>query len=255
MLSSPSRILWLLVNLVVGLVPSLAFFAWVERGCALPWIGLQLKWPWILLDVSTPFLALWDVTLILLFGAAHTFFAQTRVHEYLTKRVPGLGPASLRSLYMAITGLSVVLVMGFWQSTGLVLWALPVPQNLAYAISLVTFWSLLAISFFLVSRLDLLEFVGLRQLTRPERAIQRSEGTPRLIQDGIYGVVRHPIYFFTFLAFVAAPVMPLDRMLVFLGSSLYLAFALPIEERKLIALFGRAYEDYQRKVPAIIPFW
>lgn len=47
--------------------------------------------------------------------------------------------------------------------------------------------------------------------------------------------------------------MTLDRMLLVASMALYLIIAIPIEERKLIALFGQDYEEYRLKVPAVIP--
>ncbi|MGZ3688566.1 MAG: methyltransferase family protein, partial [Bdellovibrionota bacterium] len=78
-------------------------------------------------------------------------------------------------------------------------------------------------------------------------------GNEKLIATGFYRYVRHPIYTFTLLAFLVAPLMTLDRMLVVISVSLYLAVAIPVEERKLIAIFGKDYEAYRKRVPAVIP--
>jgi protein-S-isoprenylcysteine O-methyltransferase Ste14 len=40
---------------------------------------------------------------------------------------------------------------------------------------------------------------------------------------------------------------------VLAGSTLYLAFGVPVEERKLRAQFGPNYDEYRRRVPALIP--
>ena len=98
-----------------------------------------------------------------------------------------------------------------------------------------------------------------------------------LLTNGIYRVVRHPMYmvpnitisvpsyFFgqwLLLVMVATPVMKLDRFVVFVSAVLFLgieidtisslkifileAIALPLEEEKLIEEFGQAYRDYQQ---------
>jgi len=84
---------------------------------------------------------------------------------------------------------------------------------------------------------------------------KRGFGTPKISVSGFYGYVRHPIYTFTMAAFIITNEMSLDRLVATLGSVIYLYFAIPVEEKKLIQLFGRAYEDYRKEVPAVIPFF
>src|SRR4051812_47349790 len=49
-LNSAQRIFFLLLNIGLGILPSLAFFAWVERNASLPWVGIEWGWPWISLQ-------------------------------------------------------------------------------------------------------------------------------------------------------------------------------------------------------------
>jgi methanethiol S-methyltransferase len=73
--------------------------------------------------------------------------------------------------------------------------------------------------------------------------------------DGWNGVVRHPIYLAVFLIiwglFLAVP------MDIFLGMALittgYIFVGIRLEERKLMHQFGAMYEEYQRKVPMLLP--
>ena len=48
--------------------------------------------------------------------------------------------------------------------------------------------------------------------------------------------------------------MSLDRLAIIIYICLYVIVGTPIEERKLIKIFGQPYVDYQRRVPTIIPF-
>jgi len=68
-------------------------------------------------------------------------------------------------------------------------------------------------------------------------------------------MVRHPMYMYLEAAIGIVPVMTLDRF-VFLNASLFfLWIALPLEEDKLIDIFGQEYEDYRKSVPAFFPLW
>jgi protein-S-isoprenylcysteine O-methyltransferase Ste14 len=69
-----------------------------------------------------------------------------------------------------------------------------------------------------------------------------------LVADGLYGLVRHPIYFGWALMVWATPVMTGTRLAFAAISTLYLVAAIPFEERSLRALFGAGYDAYARKV-------
>jgi protein-S-isoprenylcysteine O-methyltransferase Ste14 len=251
-LSSIARLFWLAVNLVCGLAPSVLFFVWVERGCSLPILPLKWNWPWIHLpeEALGARIAL-DAALFIGFGFLHTLFAQRRPHEALRAIFPA---QALRTVYLAISGLALFAMMGFWQSTGTIVWAIPLTQLQAYSVSILVYWGILAVSGGLVKTLEPLEFLGLRQIYQRPSQIGRTQGTSALRSTGVYGWVRHPIYLFTLLAFTLAPVMTLDRLVLIFVTLIYLAVAIPIEERKLVAEFGGAYRQYQKRVPALFPF-
>lgn len=252
-LNSLSRILLVFVNLGLGLLPSFAFFAWVERNASLPWVGIDLGWPWLPgQSWSLAAMAAWNCALFLLFGLLHSFFAQSRIQKSLSTWIP---PQAIRTFYLAVTGLSLVALMGLWQNTGIVLWSLPLSLMFVNGLSFTLFWGFLLAAGWTLRRFDPLEFIGLKQLYSSTAELARTEGSPQLNTTGIYGRVRHPLYSFTSLAFILTPFMTLDRAILTGSMALYLIFAIPVEERKLIALFGRAYEDYKLRVPAVIPRW
>ena len=85
----------------------------------------------------------------------------------------------------------------------------------------------------------------------------RHDGRQTLMREGIYRVVRHPVY-------VTAAVAGISVALVinYLGVYILFVSALPVlyiitilEERELIARFGEEYRQYQREVPRLIPRW
>ena len=133
-------------------------------------------------------------------------------------------------------------------------WALPTSAHRGLFLSLGLFWGLMFLSAKVVHGFDPLEFIGLKQLGRNEGEMGRPAGSPKLFSTGIYAWIRHPMYLFTLAACVLAPVMTLDRLFLVAIMGLYLGFAIPVEERKLIRLFGQEYLEYRKRVPALIPF-
>ena len=61
--------LWLTLSLALGFIPSVGFYAWIERNCTLPILPLQLGWPWV--DGAlwpVPMKLLWNAGLFAAFG-------------------------------------------------------------------------------------------------------------------------------------------------------------------------------------------
>lgn len=76
-----------------------------------------------------------------------------------------------------------------------------------------------------------------------------------LIQTGIHGYIRHPIYAGLILIFTGYFLFsPTLASLIHVGMlMLYLPIGIYLEEKKLLAIFGQAYKNYQSNVPALIP--
>ncbi len=85
------------------------------------------------------------------------------------------------------------------------------------------------------------EFLGLR----PERR--------RLVTTGLYARVRHPMYLGAIVFIWASPELRYLDALLYTLATLYFAFGIYIEERRLLASFGPEYESYRSRVPAILP--
>lgn len=93
---------------------------------------------------------------------------------------------------------------------------------------------------------QLCAYVSRQPLPLPPEALQ---------QGGVYALVRHPLYLFSLMVIWPMPVMT-DTILMFnLGATLYFVLGSLLEEKRLIAVFGPVYADYQRRVPWLIPGW
>ena len=77
-----------------------------------------------------------------------------------------------------------------------------------------------------------------------------------LVIKGVHGYIRHPIYTGLILIFLGYFLyQPYPTSLVHLLMLLiYLPFGIYFEEKKLISTYGKAYLDYRKEVPALIPY-
>jgi protein-S-isoprenylcysteine O-methyltransferase Ste14 len=191
--------------------------------------------------------ALLDLALFSVFALHHSAFARTG----LKARVVRLVPAGLeRSLYTWISSVLFVIVCSFWQPVPGVLYRL---EGLAAVPGYVLQAAGVALTLHAAGSMDFLDLAGVRQVRSAGR------GTPpahvALQTAGLYGFVRHPLYFSWAIFVFGSPVMTATRFTFALISTAYLAIAIQWEERSLMTLFGSAYEDYRTHVRwKMVPF-
>lgn len=180
-----------------------------------------------------------NVALFGAFALHHSLLARTP----LKARVRQLtSPALERPTYTWVASLLFILVSICWQPVAGELYhatgAAALPGYAVQALGLlVTIRS--------SARLDVLDLAGVRPLLA--NSASAAVRVP-LITTGLYGFVRHPLYLGWILFVFGAPHMTLTRLSFAVISSLYLALAVPFEERSLIELFGDDYRAYQSRV-------
>ena len=162
-----------------------------------------------------------------------------------------------------------------WRRLGVIpTYLIVVPMSVAFGALLFRFrgpllgkdlgtnWSLVAIALLLYGVMTWLDFQYRKHLsTRTLVGIPELSPTAhkqdRLLQEGIYGVVRHPRYLSGGVGVVANLLLSNHAGLYILMLCLVPAGYLMVvmEERELSERFGEEYRKYQRKVPALIPRW
>jgi protein-S-isoprenylcysteine O-methyltransferase Ste14 len=185
-----------------------------------------------------------DTLLFSGFALHHSVFARPSVKRGVGQLVPG---DLERSFYVIVASVLFMAVLVFWQpvpglawrTTGLLAYGLGATQVLG-----------LALTGYAASRLGVTELAGLRSVRSATASSPYPSATPppALRDNGIYGFVRHPIYFAWLLMVWPAPVMTGSRLLFAALSTAYLMVAIPLEERTLVRDFGPAYVAYQKKV-------
>jgi len=87
------------------------------------------------------------------------------------------------------------------------------------------------------------------------KALFKKDGAPVLLQNGLHGRVRHPLYMGTFVfiwsLFLLFPSLSLG--ISNLVITVYTIAGARLEERKLLKEFGAAYVVYRKKTPMFIP--
>jgi protein-S-isoprenylcysteine O-methyltransferase Ste14 len=105
-------------------------------------------------------------------------------------------------------------------------------------------FSLYAVAFFFAA----FAFINLRRKGKPEDAWER---TTRLITSGVYGVIRHPMYFGSAVWAIGIILVFFSIRSLILGavSIVFFVLASRLEDEKNIKKFGDAYREYIDRVP------
>ena len=94
--------------------------------------------------------------------------------------------------------------------------------------------------------------IGMLKLAGVQSLLEARQGRAAehlgLQTSGLYGFVRHPLYFAWVLMMFGTPHMTATRLVFAIVSTAYLALAIPLEERGLIGVFGDEYRSYKRRV-------
>jgi protein-S-isoprenylcysteine O-methyltransferase Ste14 len=187
-----------------------------------------------------------DSLLLLLFAVQHSVMARPAFKEALTRFVP---VAAERSTYVLCSSLLLMALFIFWQPIGGVVWNFtnPLARNTVNAVFGMGF-ALVFVSTLLINHFDLF---GLRQVAL---YLARKPYTYLEFRTPLfYRYVRHPLYVGWLIAFWATPTMT-GAHLLFAGlTSAYILTAIQWEEKDLVMVHGAKYEEYQSRVPKLIP--
>jgi protein-S-isoprenylcysteine O-methyltransferase Ste14 len=181
-----------------------------------------------------------NTVLFTIFASHHSLLARSGIKARVSAHV---GAPLERTVYTWTASILFLLVCAVWQPVGGELYRLTgTAAWVGYALQLFA----IVLTARSSAQLDVLDLAGVRQVLRA-----RQRATPAhvpLETRGLYGFVRHPLYFAWALMVFAAPHMTGTRLAFAAISTAYLALAIPFEERSLVEIFGREYDAYRRRV-------
>lgn len=193
------------------------------------------------------FTAIWiDLSLIALFGLQHSVMARRPFKQVLAQLIP---EASVRSLFVLLSSLLLLLVLWQWRTITFMIWQIhnPILRTTLYLGQAVGWLIVIAATF----QIDHFRFLGLRQVYTHVRGRQLPASTFKA--PWMYRLVRHPMMTGLLLAIWCVPDLRLDRLLFNLGFSAYILIGIHFEEQDLARELGRAYRDYQARMPKLLP--
>jgi protein-S-isoprenylcysteine O-methyltransferase Ste14 len=187
-----------------------------------------------------------DVALVALFGIQHSVMARRGFKERWTQVVPWTVE---RSTFVLAASLALAFLIWQWRPIGIEIWSVENPAARAVLWTLFAAgWGTVLVVTFLINHFDLF---GLRQVWLP--LVGRPYTPVKFVTPLPYRVVRHPLYFGFLLALWMTPHMTLAHLWLAITMTTYILIGIHFEERDLVAEHGKAYEDYRRTVPKLLP--
>lgn len=187
-----------------------------------------------------------DAALLGIFAVQHSVMARQGFKRMWTRIIP---EAAERSTYVLMASLALALLLWQWRPLPALVWSVenPVAAGVISAVSWAGFGMVL-LSTFLISHFHLFGLSqGFAQLLRRQMPEQQFT-TPLL-----YRWIRHPLYAGFILAFWAAPRMSVGHLLFAVATTGYILLNIWLEERDLVAHFGRRYVEYRAAVGMLFP--
>jgi len=190
------------------------------------------------------------ITLLLLsvFAIQHSLMARASFKKWITGF---MNPAIERSTYVLLSNLALFLLFWKWQPMEMVIWE--AKSEMIYWIVMGLFglgWVVVLASTFMINHFEL---TGLQQIYDNWKNKQPENSAFQI--NYLYKFVRHPLMLGFLMVFWATPYMTLGHLLFTGVMTLYIFASVKyLEERDLRKAIGKEYEEYQEKVPMIIPF-
>lgn len=182
---------------------------------------------------------------LLLWGLIHSLLASNAFKAWLTDL---LGKSLMRGYRLSYNVFSLVSFLPVLYLVATLpdapLYSVPAPWSYLMLLGQGVGAALLLVG---ILQTDTLYFVGLRQFFEQEQPA-------KFVTNGLYRLVRHPLYTAGLLFLWLSPQVTVNSFTLYVGATVYILIGATFEERKLSREFGAAYAEYRAKTPMLIPW-
>jgi protein-S-isoprenylcysteine O-methyltransferase Ste14 len=199
-----------------------------------------VPWPWA---------ALANAALILQFPLVHSLLLTPRGGGWLARAVPGPHGGTLATTTYAIVASAQLLALfALWTPSGIVWWRAEGPAFWAMSAAYAASWLLLLKASFDAGAEVQSGALGWMSLMARKRPV-----FPDMPTDGLFRVIRQPIYAAFALTLWTVPVWTPDQLALALSLTAYCLLAPRLKERRFETRYGARFRRYRERVPYILP--
>ncbi len=186
-----------------------------------------------------------DLALLSAFALQHTVMARPAAKRLLGRIQPR---AAERSTYVLASSLILALALAAWEPLTAPVWRLGPPWSVTLWVLYGLGWALVIAATFMVDHAD---FLGLKQAFRAARG--RPHADPVFTERLLYAWCRHPMMLGLLVVFWSTPELTAGHLVFALAGTGYILVGTRFEEHDLRRHLGPVYDDYARRVPALVP--
>ena len=232
--------------ITLGVVCHTVFAAAVLSMIAAMYFGLSesfgaVPWPWA---------AVANAALIVQFPLVHSLLLSRRGEGVLARLAPGPhGAALATTTYAIIASLQLLALFTLWTPSGIVWWRAEGAAfwmiSLAYGAS----WLVLLKASFDAGAEVQSGALGWMSVLADRRPV-----FPDMPTQGLFRVIRQPIYAAFALTLWTVPVWTPDQLALAVSFTAYCILAPRLKERRFEKRYGERFRDYRARVPYFLPW-
>ena len=196
-----------------------------------------------------PFNILFNFFLLIQFPIFHSFLLTTTGRKILRLFSPkNFGKTLETTNYATIASIQLLLLFLLWSPSNIIFYDLKYPNNILNSLLFIISWVLLSIASFQAGyqvQTGSLGWTSMFFLRKPK--------FPPMPTQGLFKLIRQPIYFSFCLVLWTPPTMTLDLFLVALIYTFYCFFAPKFKERRFIKIYGESFFEYKKITPYFFP--
>jgi methanethiol S-methyltransferase len=200
----------------------------------------RVAWPWAVLA---------NIALIAQFPLVHSLLLTGAGGRWLARVVPGAYGATLSTTtYATIASVQLLALFALWTPSGIVWWRAEGTLFWLLCAAYATSWLLVAKASFDAGAEVQSGALGWMSMMAKIKPI-----FPDMPTQGLFALIRQPIYVAFALTLWTVPVWTPDQLLLAVCYTAYCLLAPRLKERRFAKRYGARFEAYQGAVPYILP--
>lgn len=235
----------ILLAIALGAAVHTVFAAAVLAMIAAMWFGMNASFG----RVPQPWNWLANGLLLLQFPLAHSLLLTKRGERILARLVPGRYGATLSTTtYALIASAQLLALFALWTPSGTIWWKADGPTLWLIGAAYSASWMLLMKASYDAGAEVQSGALGWMSLMAARRPV-----FPDMPTDGMFRVIRQPIYVAFALTLWTIPVWTPDQLALAVSYTAYCVLAPRLKERRFAARYGDRFERYRAEVPYLVP--
>ena len=234
-----------LISILYGSVCHIIF---VISGICMFWV-LYNGFTVSLGSVRQPLSIVINIFLLLQFPILHSFLLTNSGRRVLRFFAPRNYAKTLETtIYATIASIQLLLLFLLWTPSEIIIYDLQYPFNVLNSLLFILGWVLLGISSIQAGykvQTGSLGWISMYLSEKPK--------FPPMPVNGLFKLMRQPIYFSFCIVLWTSPTMTLDLFFLAFFYSLYCYFSPLLKEKRFTKLYGEAFLNYKKNTPYFFP--